>query len=70
MITPILETTFTAEGFAPILTSGNMDESGKWGKALAAAEKVYEGKRYVICQLDVRCENPVAKRFKRNVNTL
>lgn len=67
MITPILETTFTAEGFTPILTSGNMDENGCWVKTLAAAEKIYEGKRYVICQLDLRTENPAAKRFKRNL---
>jgi len=67
MITPILETTFTAEGFTPILTSGNMDENGKWTSTLAAAEKMYEGKRYIICQADLRRENPVAKRFLRNI---
>lgn len=67
MITPLLDTTFTAEGFTPILTSGNMDESGKWNKALACSEKVYEGKRYVICQLNLRQENPVAKRFLYNL---
>lgn len=66
-ITPLLDTTFTADGFTPILTSGNLDDSGKWSKALACAEKVYEGKRYVICQLNLRLENPVAKRFLRNV---
>ncbi len=66
-ITPLLDTTFTAEGFTPILTSGNMDDSGSWSKALACAEKVYEGKRYVICQLNLRTENPVAKRFLRNL---
>lgn len=70
MITPILETTFTAEGFTPILTSGNKNKQGKWVKTLAAAEKVYEGKRYIICQLDLRCENPVAKRFLRNLYRL
>lgn len=70
MITPILETTFTAKGFTPILTSGNMDENGKWGQALAVAEKLYEGKRYVVCQLDLRLENPVAKRFLRNLYEL
>jgi len=67
MITPILETTFEATGFTPILISGNMDENGKWMKTLAAAEKVYKGRRYVICQLDLRTENPVAKRFKKNI---
>ena len=67
MITPLLDTTFTAEGFTPILISGNLDEDGKWSKALACAEKIYEGKRYVICQLNLRLENPVAKRFLRNI---
>ncbi len=67
MITPIISATFEAEGFTPILTSGNKDDNGNWGKTMAVAEKVYEGKRYVICQLDLRCENPVAKRFKRNL---
>ena len=67
MITPLLETTFTAKGFTPILTSGNTDERGEWSKALACAEKVYEGKRYIICQVDLRQENPVAKRFISNL---
>ncbi len=67
MITPILETTFTAGGFTPILTSGNMDAEGNWEPVLAAAEKYDAGKRYVICQVDLRTENPVAKRFLRNV---
>lgn len=63
MITPILFNTFEAEGFTPILTSGNIDKSGNWNKALAAAEKFYNGKRYIICQVDLRTENLVAKRF-------
>lgn len=67
MIMPLLDTTFTAEGFTPILTSGNVDIDGKWNKVLACAEKMYEGKRYVICQLNMRLENPVAKRFLRNL---
>ncbi len=67
MITPILQTTFTANGFTPILTSGNVDANGEWNRALACAEKVYECKRYVICQLDLRQENPVANRFLSNL---
>lgn len=66
-ITPLLDTTFTAEGFTPVLTSGNMDDNGKWSKALACGEKVYEGKRYIICQLNLRTENPAAKRLLRNL---
>ncbi|MBO5198654.1 MAG: hypothetical protein J6B85_09105 [Lachnospiraceae bacterium] len=67
MITPIIDATFTAKGFTPILTSGNMDENGKWDTALVCAEKVYEGKRYVICQVDLRLENPVAKYFLKKI---
>lgn len=69
-ITPLLDTTFTVEGFTPILLSNNMDEQGNWGPVLAAAEKLYEGKHYVICQLELRQENPVAKRFLRNLYRL
>ena len=67
MITPILDTTFTADGFLPILTSGNQTKEGKWERELACAEKVYNGKRYIICQVDLRTENPVAKRFLGNL---
>ena len=51
----------------PILLSGNLDDEEEWNPALAAAEKWYQGKRYVICQVDLRQENPVAKRFLRNL---
>ena len=44
-----------------------MDENGKWDTALVCAEKVYEGKRYVICQVDLRLENPVAKYFLKKI---
>ncbi len=67
MITPILYSTFTANGFTPILTSGNQDENGNWIQTLACAVKEYEGKKYVICQVDLRCENPIAKRFLKNL---
>ena len=70
MITPLLESTFTADGFTPILLSGNVNEQGNWAPALAAAEKQYEGKRYVICQVDLRQENPVAKRFLKKIMQL
>lgn len=70
MITPILYNTFEADGFTPVLTSGNMDDNGDWGKVLACAVKEYEGKKYVICQVDLRCENPIAKRFKKTIYEL
>ncbi len=67
MITPILYATFKADGFTPILISGNKDENGDWQEALAAAEKVYNGKRYVICNVDLRQENPIAQRLLSNL---
>lgn len=70
MITPLLDTTFEVSGFTPILTSGNMDKNGEWGKTFAVAEKTYKGKRYVICQLDLRLENPIAKRFLNKLYNL
>ena len=67
MITPILETTFEASGFTPILTSGNKDSDDNWHTELAAAYKEYGGKTYVICQVDLRQENPIAKKFLKNL---
>lgn len=67
MITPILYNTFVAEGFTPVLTTGNKDENGNWDDALACAVKEYEGKLYVICLVQLRTENPVAKHFVANV---
>lgn len=67
MITPILYKTFTAEGFTPILLSGNKNAKGAWDEAMAAGIREYNGKLYVICLADLRQENPVAKRFMNNV---
>lgn len=66
MITPILSSTFEAKGFTPILTSGNLID-GEWTSTNAVAAKTYDGKIYVISQLDIRTENPIAKRFKKNL---
>ncbi len=63
MITPLLYSTFEANGFTPILTSTNKDENEDWVVAMAVAEKVWQGKRYIICQLDLREENPICARF-------
>ncbi len=68
MIAPILYNTFEANGFKPILTSGNMDENGVWHEVMACGEKVYNGKRYIICNVDLRRENPVAQRFLNELN--
>lgn len=63
MAMPLIEITFTAKGFTPILTSGNLDDNNELHRVLACEEKIYYGKRYVICQVDLRQENSVAKRF-------
>jgi hypothetical protein len=63
MITPLLKKTFTADGFTPILLSGNKDEHGDWCEVYAAAEKVVDGVRTVICFVDLREENPIAERL-------
>ena len=63
MITPLLHYTFTAEGFNPILLSGNKDENGDWQEVYAAAEKTVDGKRTIICLVDLREENPIAERL-------
>lgn len=66
-ITPLLYKTFIAQGFQPLLLSGNRDEDDNWKEAFAAAVKEYEGKLYVICLVKMRLENPVAKRFLREI---
>ena len=67
MITPIIDATFKADGFTPILLSGNQDKNGNWDTEFACAVKEYDGKKYVISQVDLRTENPVAKRFLKNI---
>ncbi len=71
MITPILNASFTAKGFDPILMTVNKETEGEWQEdwlsVPACAVKEYEGKYYVICQADLRMENPVAKRFKKSI---
>lgn len=65
-ITPLLESTFTGEGFIPILTTGNTNKEGKWEPALATAEmEVGKGKIYINqVKLTGRIvSNPVAKLF-------
>lgn len=73
MITPILYSTFTADGFTPVLTSGNCGEdttteTGNWHTQNAVAVKEYDGKLYAVCTVDLREENPIAKRFIKRLN--
>jgi hypothetical protein len=69
-VTPLLDTTFTAPDWTPILTSGNGDWSSGWGPALAAAEKAYGQGRLRICQISLlnrTQHNPVAQIFARRL---
>ena len=68
-ITPILYKTFTAEGFTPVLLSSNKNAKEEWTEAMACGIRMYQGKLYVICLADLRVENPIAKRFLRNVHS-
>ena len=64
-LAPIATQCFAAEGFRPVLI-GN----GSFNPKTVVGEKWYEGKRYVICLADLREENPVAKRLRRNLMIL
>lgn len=73
MMTPLVRTTFTGDGFAPILTSGNTLSGSAWGKplfpALVCGEvKVGEGK-LIISTLDLEnhLKNPVAVIFSNRL---
>lgn len=63
-IMPLLRHTITTDGeISPILLSGNTNDRGEWGPALAAAEKRIGSGSLVLCQLALagRCStNPVA----------
>ena len=68
MITPIADRTFVAEGFRPVLQSNNSNSGCKRRRPepqTVVGEKLYQGKRYIISCLDLRLENPVAKRFQK-----
>lgn len=69
-ITPILDSTVSADGLIPVLLSGNTDLEGNWGPAAAVGELAYGKGNVVICQLKLAGrtkENPAAERFFRNV---
>ena len=71
--TPLLDGTFTAEGWTPILSSGNGLWRGDWGPALAAAEKRDGDGAWRICNVKLagRIEgNPVAEIFARRLLNL
>ena len=61
-LTPLAKQCFLAKGFTPILIC-----NGDFEAQMAVGEKYYEGKRYIISLADLRQENPIAKRFLRNL---
>jgi len=69
---PLLERTFTAEGWTPILTSGNLDRTGNWSKALAAAEKCDGAGAWRLCNVKLSgrtTTNPAAAIFAQRLIT-
>lgn len=61
-LSPLATQCFTADGFRPVLIC-----NGSFNPRIVVGEKWYEGKRYVICLAELREENPVAKRLRRNL---
>jgi hypothetical protein len=64
LISPILDSTFEAEDFTPVLLSGNLNSSNEWSPAYALAEKKSGRGRIIISQLKLNGRlksNPVAK---------
>ncbi|MDF2921415.1 MAG: glycoside hydrolase family 2 [Paenibacillaceae bacterium] len=66
LIQPLLYNTFTSPEMAPVLLSGNTNEAGEWGPAMAAGEKGIGQGKLVVCQIALpgRCStNPAAAEF-------
>jgi hypothetical protein len=68
---PLLATVFDAEGWQPILTSGNgVWGGGPWKRMFAAAEKPSGMGSYIVCQVALAGRvrhNPVARMFARSL---
>jgi len=70
MITPFLDKTFVADGFEPILTSGNLNAQGQWTKAMAVGQKKHGNGKICICQIQLlgrTTANPPAKLFAKKL---
>lgn len=70
LVMPLMTHAFNAEGWTPILKSGNGGWQGEWGPALAAAEKPIGQGCLRICQVSLRdrtADNPVAEIFARRL---
>lgn len=69
-VVPLLETCFRAEGWTPILSTGNGGWGGEWGPALAAAEKRDGAGAWRVCQVALAgrtTTNPAAKKFAQGI---
>ncbi len=70
--TPLLDTTFTAAGWTPVLSSGNGGWNGDWEAALAAAAKTDGQGCWYLCNVKLAGRirgNPVAEIFARRLIT-
>lgn len=61
-LAPMSQYCFRAEGFRPVLIC-----NGDFDPYMVIGEKLYAGKRYIICLADLRMENPPAKHLYRNL---
>lgn len=61
-LSPLATYCFKAEGFRPVLIW-----NGAYDPYMVVGEKMYEGKRYIICLADLRMENPPAKHLYANL---
>ena len=74
MMTPLVRTTFTGDGFTPIITSGNTLSGSAWGKplfpALVCGEIKYGKGKLIISTLNLEnhLKNPVAVIFSNRLN--
>jgi hypothetical protein len=64
-LAPLATYCFKAEGFRPVLIW-----NGAYDPYMVIGEKMYEGKRYIICLAYLRMENPPAKHLYANLLNL
>ncbi len=64
-ISPFLHSVFKADGWQPILTSGNGGWSGEWEPVMAVAERSIGSGKAIICQISLAgfLKNPAARIF-------
>lgn len=70
MLNIMTDQTFDAPGFLPILTAWDIPDGKDWCEQCVLAEKKYKGKTYLVSTIDLKCENPVAKRLLKNLYKL